>query len=102
MKNVIDWASRTESKEELPLIAYRNKVAVIMSASPGAMGGSRGLVFLRMLLANLGVIVLPEHIAIPAAYKAFDEEGSLLDDGNQKTVLELGNRLVLAAGKLNL
>ena len=100
LKNAIDWAKRVESKDEPPLVAYKEKVAVIMSASPGALGGSRGLVFLRMLLANLGVIVLPEHSVIPEAYKAFNEDGSLRDERNQKSVRELGRKLAISVHKL--
>src|SRR5262245_1000558 len=29
MKNTIDWASRKESKEETPLIAYKDKVGAV-------------------------------------------------------------------------
>ena len=101
LKNVIDWASRTESKDEPPRVAYQGKVAVIMSASPGALGGSRGLVFLRMLLANIGVIVLPEQKAIPRAYEAFNDDGSLSDEKNQKFVLGLGSKLAIAVSKLS-
>lgn len=101
LKNVIDWASRTEEDGEASLSAYQNKVAVIMSASPGALGGSRGLVFLRMLLANMGVIVLPEQKAIPQAFKAFNDDGSLSDDRNHQAVLALGRKLAEVAGKLS-
>ena len=100
LKNVIDWASRTESEDEPSLSAYQGKVAVIMSASPGGLGGSRGLVFLRMLLANMGVMVLPEQKAISGAFKAFNEDGSLSDDRNQKSVLGLGNNLALTVDRL--
>jgi NAD(P)H-dependent FMN reductase len=47
LKNTIDWMSRAESSDEKPLAAYQGKVAAIMAASPGALGGIRGLVFLR-------------------------------------------------------
>ncbi len=65
LKNAIDWASRSESKDEPPLIAFQGKLAVIMAMSPRALGGLRGLVPLRMLLSNIGVTVLPEQQAIP-------------------------------------
>lgn len=58
LKNAIDWASRKEVESEPPLQAFRGKVVTLMSASPGALGGLRGLVVLRMLLGNLGMIVL--------------------------------------------
>jgi NAD(P)H-dependent FMN reductase len=97
LKNAIDWASRREG-DETPLLAYRNKVAVIMAASPGALGGLRGLVMLRMLLSNLGMIVLPGQLALAAADKAFGEDGRLIDTAKQSAALELGANL---AGYLN-
>lgn len=97
LKNAIDWASRREG-DEAPLLAFRNKLAVIMSASPGALGGLRGLVFLRMLLGNLGVIVLPDQQAIAQADKAFDVDGNLLDNSKQEMIVNLG---VALSGHLN-
>ncbi len=98
LKNVIDWASRAESKDEAPLLAYKGKIVSIMAASPGGLGGIRGLVFLRMLLANLGLLVLPEQQAIPQAFKAFSEDGSLIDQKQQQAVEQLGINLVKALG----
>jgi len=37
-KNMIDWTSR-QSEGETPLACFKNKVAGIMSASPGGLGG---------------------------------------------------------------
>lgn len=101
LKNAIDWASRAESDNEPPLLAYQGKMAVIMAASPGALGGLRGLVFLRMLLANIGVSVLPEQQTIPQAFSAFNEDGSLIDERKQKLVLALGSKLAGAVLKQN-
>ncbi|MCE9518722.1 MAG: NAD(P)H-dependent oxidoreductase, partial [Verrucomicrobia bacterium] len=42
LKNAIDWASRQETDDEPSLVAFRGKAAVLMSASPGALGGLRG------------------------------------------------------------
>lgn len=100
LKNTIDWMSRAESKGEPPLAAYQGKVAVIMAASPGALGGIRGLVFLRMLLSNMGVIVLPTQQAIPQAYKAFHQEGFLNDEQQQTAILGLGSQLANTIDKL--
>ena len=100
LKNVIDWASRAESNDEPPLLAYKGKIAAIMAASPGALGGLRGLVFLRMLLGNIGIIVLPEQQAIPHAYKAFSDNGSLIDNKQQRAIEKLGINLVHVINKL--
>ncbi len=77
-KNAVDWASR-RAPGEPPLVAYRGKVATLLAASPGTLGGLRGLVPARALLANLGVLVLPTQLAVPRADKAFDADGSLAD-----------------------
>ncbi len=100
LKNAIDWASRSESDNELPLVAYRGKVAAIMAASPGKLGGIRGLVFLRMLLANIGVFVIPDQQVIPQAFKAFDEDGSLVDAKQQQAIVNLGAKLTHTTEKL--
>ncbi len=98
LKNAIDWASRAASKEESPMLAYKNKAAAIMAASPGGLGGMRGLVFLRMLLGNLGVLVIPEQQTLPSAFKAFNEDGSLVDSKKQEAVAALGLRLTQVCG----
>jgi len=100
LKNAIDWASRAESKDEPPLVAYKGKVAAIMATSPGGLGGIRGLVFLRMLLGNIGVTVIPEQIAVPHAMKAFADDGSLVDDKQQQAVLNLGEKVSQVAAQL--
>src|SRR3954465_15868881 len=46
LKNTLDWISRQDGAQS-GLAPYANKVATIMSASPGALGGLRGLVHLR-------------------------------------------------------
>jgi len=92
LKNAIDWASRSVEGEP-PMEIYKNKVAGIMAASPGALGGMRGLVFLRMLLNNLGVMVLPDQLTVPSAFKAFNEDGQLLDQAKQRAIESLGERL---------
>jgi chromate reductase, NAD(P)H dehydrogenase (quinone) len=99
LKNVIDWASRREG-DETPLLAFRGKVAVIMAASPGALGGLRGLVFLRMLLANIGIIVLPDQQTVAHADKAFHADGYLIDADKQDAVLKLGMSLAQHLQKL--
>lgn len=94
LKNVLDWASRADTPNEPPQMAYRGKVAAIMATSSGAWGGMRGLVFLRMLLANIGVIVLPSQKTIPYAGKAFNEEGGLINVDDHQAVMGLGRELV--------
>ena len=88
-KNMIDWTSR-QSEGEIPLACFKNKVAGIMSASPGGLGGLRGLVHVRSILENIGVIVLPDQMAIAKAYDAFNEDGSLKDKKQEDQVKKIG------------
>jgi NAD(P)H-dependent FMN reductase len=80
LKNVLDWTSRPEGKSVAPMAAYRGKVAAIVSASPSPLGGLRGLVHVRAILSSLGVLVVPGDVAVGSAFKAFGENGRLLDD----------------------
>lgn len=62
--NAIDWASRSESREEAPLSAFKGKAAGLIAASPGPMGGLRSLTALRSKLQNIGVTVIPAMCAV--------------------------------------
>jgi len=67
LKNAIDWASRSEtggSSRE----AFKGKQFVIMSASPGKLGGARGLVHLRAVIENIGGEVMLDQVTVPNAY----------------------------------
>jgi len=89
LKNALDWASRPAPGEP-SLAAFTGKVAGIMSASPGALGGLRGLVPLRMLLSNISILVLPQQVAIGKAYEAFNPEGTLKEAKQQQSIEKLG------------
>ena len=78
---------------EPSLAAFRGKVATLMSASPGALGGLRGLVHVRSILGNIGVIVLPEQIAVAKAPEALNPDGSLKDPKQQAGIEGLGKTL---------
>jgi chromate reductase, NAD(P)H dehydrogenase (quinone) len=93
LKNTIDWASRAE-KGEPALACFDKKVAGLLSASPGALGGLRGLVTVRSILSNIRVLVLPEQVAVPKANEAFATDGTLLDAKLSGAVQHLARRLV--------
>ena len=100
LKNAIDWVSRSESDEESPLQAFTGKSAILCAASPGGLGGLRGLVHLRAILGNLGVTVLPDQVAVGSAHKAFDENGSLIDEKLGARIHRLGSTLAHHLAKL--
>jgi chromate reductase, NAD(P)H dehydrogenase (quinone) len=99
LKNAIDWASRPEEGEK-PLECFKGKIAGLMACSPGALGGLRGLVHLRAILGNIGVIVVTEQTAVPSAMKAFDEKGDLSDEKMNASVKAIGARVVTVASAL--
>ena len=101
LKNAIDWASRAEYKEEAPLACFTNKVAGLMSASPGGLGGLRGLVHLRAILGNINVLVIPQQLAVNFADKAFDANGGLIDPKQNMSVENISAALVKILTKLN-
>ena len=100
LKNAIDWVSRTESDDEPPLIAYTGKSAILCAASPGALGGLRGLVHVKAILGNIGVTVLPNQVAVGKAYEAFATDGSLVDAKLAAKVKGLGAELARHLAKM--
>lgn len=99
LKNAIDWASRPAPNEK-PLECFAGKVAGIMAASPGALGGLRGLVHLRAILGNIHTLVVTEQIAVNKANEAFDDAGSLKDPAVRAQVHAIGRRVVEVASRL--
>jgi len=98
LKNTIDWVSRPQ--EGLPPLAcFKGKTALLIAASPGALGGLRALRHLQTILMGLGVTVLPEQKAIPSAAKVFDDTG-ITDEKIRADIERLGARLVEVAGRL--
>lgn len=100
LKNTIDWVSRPVPGEPA-LAAYQGKVATLLSASSGALGGLRGLVHLRAILGNIGVIVLPEQLAISSAHEAFNADGSLKDAKQQPKLENAMKQLADAVRKFH-
>lgn len=92
MKNTLDWISRRDGDVD-GLASFRNKVALVMSASPGGFGGMRSLALIRQLLSHLGVTVLPDQLALPRAHEAFDEQGALKDEQMKKRLDGMVQRL---------
>lgn len=100
LKNAIDWVSRVDTNDEPSLAALAGKTAVLCAASPGGLGGLRGLVHLRSILGNIGITVLPDQVAVGSAHTAFREDGSLIDDSQAVRVRKLGATLAQHLAKL--
>ena len=100
LKNTIDWTSR-QGNDESPMSCFKDKVAGIMSASPGRLGGLRGLVHVRAILENMGVLVIPSQVAISQAHEAFNLDGSMKDQKQEQQVKKIGANLTQMLKKLN-
>ena len=102
LKNAIDWTSRPDPRfpDDPALVAWRGKVAGILSASPGGLGGIRGLVHLRAILSHIGMVVVPQQAAIPSGHKSFHENGSILDPNQHAQVESVGRAVAELAAKL--
>jgi NAD(P)H-dependent FMN reductase len=102
LKNAIDWVSHTKDEGEAPLEVFKTRVFALGSASPGGMGGLRGLSQLRLVLElGLGALVLPDQFAVSRAVEAFDENGHLKNKDNQETFKQLIQKLARAAHVLH-
>lgn len=100
LKNTIDWISRP-IPDELRAVAYKGKVAALLSASPTNLGGIRGLMTVRQVLTTLGVLVLPTQFGLAHAAAAFHEDGALKDEAHRSGVGAVTAELVRVLGLLN-
>jgi len=100
LKNAIDWISR-KTPEEPMLAAFDGKVAGLLSASPGGLGGLRGLAHARQILSGIRVLVVPEQFALARAGGAFDEAGNLTDPDQDAAARTVGARVAEVATRMH-
>ena len=99
IKNVVDWASRQEEGEK-SLECFVGKFAGLVAASPGALGGLRGLPHLRSLLMGIHTQVITNQVAVPGAGKAFNGDGSMTDEKLSARVEKVGADLANTIRKM--
>lgn len=68
LKNTLDWVSRQHG-EESGLVPYQGKLAALVSASEGHLGGLRSLRHVREILTALQMLVIPKQMALARADK---------------------------------
>ncbi len=91
LKNALDWA--TVAKPGAPGLA--GKVVALSAASPGALGGYRGLTQMRTVLAlGMGALVIPEMVAVGGGDAAWNDDGSLKDERTSQFLDGLVARLI--------
>ena len=78
LKNAMDWLST------LPGNPLKGLPVLLAAASPGAFGGSRGLLSWRPVLANLGALALPGAITVPLADRNLAVDGTPVEPRTRK------------------
>jgi len=99
LKNVIDWMSRTQSGQP-SLIALSGKTVLLLAASPGPLGGLRGIYHFRQVLENIFMYVLPNVFALPVAHEAFTDEGLLKEEKYRKMLGDSVTKMIDFTKKL--
>jgi NAD(P)H-dependent FMN reductase len=59
---------------------WRRKPVAIAAHSVGAFGGTTALQSLRPVMTSLGAVAIPAAMTVPHISKAFDEDGTALDE----------------------
>lgn len=95
LKNTIDWLSQSVADGvgagggRMP---FEGKIVGLLGASAGGFGAIRALPHVSFIFSNLGAIVLPV-VAVPAADKLFNADGSVANERQAKGLEELGARV---------
>ena len=101
VKNTLDWISRPLESGRSGVTLFQDKVAGIVSASPGPLGGLRSLLVLRDALAKLGLLVVPQQVAVGQAADKLTDYGVLNDDRLRMGVHGVGAAVVRHLGVMN-
>ncbi|MEM5382973.1 NAD(P)H-dependent oxidoreductase [Paraburkholderia phymatum] len=100
LKNAIDWISRPRGDGSSGVALMAGKVAALVSASPGPLGGLRSQTGMRAVLDKLGMLVIPQAFALGMAHEAFDAQGRLKDGNATRLVSGVGEALYRMALRL--
>jgi NAD(P)H-dependent FMN reductase len=66
----------------------------LLAASPGGLGGIRGLSHLRTILAGIGTFVLPNHLAVCNSTANLNNDTHIADENLQKQLNNLAIEMV--------
>ena len=98
LKNAIDWASRPNG-DEPRLACFAGKVAGLLSASPGALGGLRGIPRLHVLLQGIGTLVVPQTASIGSIHEVLPKAGEVPSADLLGKVTPVVQAVINACGK---
>lgn len=92
LKNTLDWVSRPVQGEAY-LSEFSGKIAGLITASAGKLGGMRGIYQLNTVLFGVGVTVLPNIVSVAFYNDAIDEDKKLKNDADKNAVAALAKRI---------
>lgn len=90
LKNVIDWASRKGAEGTK---VFKDKPAVLITASPGRFGGLRASMAFRPVARTLGMQLMNEEVQVANAPEVFDGD-KIVDSRVEEQLKNLGKELV--------
>ena len=99
LKNTIDWVSRVSSDEDGPVVPYKGKIGMLISTSPGQMGGVNSVTHLAQVLSRIGVLVVSERVTVGNSGEAFDAMENLTNARSQ-SLLEAACQSVIEKATL--
>ncbi|MGE0617014.1 MAG: NADPH-dependent FMN reductase [Bacteriovoracia bacterium] len=82
-KNTFDWISRARP------MPWQGKRVLFLSASPGMIGGNRGLWALRVPFEACGSFVYPDMFSLSQAGDAFDSSGAFKEAKHGERLAQL-------------
>ncbi len=99
IKNMMDWVSMTKKDKRGPIRAYANTIFALASASPGGLGGIRGLSHARDILTSIGATVIAKQVAVGNADSAFDDNDKLVGE-RPRALLQAGCESLVDSARL--
>lgn len=99
LKNALDWCSRIPSAHGRPRV-FTEKPVALVAASPGRLGGIRGLAHTRLVLIEMGAHVSPVDCAVGAAHEALGEDGTPAAPATAELLDKTLARLLDLAGRM--
>jgi chromate reductase, NAD(P)H dehydrogenase (quinone) len=101
LKNTIDWTTR-DGSGGADLSAYKRKTVLLISISPGALDGLMGLMCLRIILSNIGMVVHPDQLIVPKAMSNLSKSGALTNPNIHNRLFDLIHDYIILTTKLNI
>jgi chromate reductase len=92
LKNAVDWASRPHGDA-----ALAGKPTAVVGAGPGPTGAAAAQADLVRVLGRAGAVVAAGPLPVPAAFRAFGDDGRLLDPERRTALGDLLRALCAAA-----